>query len=334
MASYPTHFKDPLWAQLFRDLPVTEVDAACSHWFTQWQTHSVTTSSMDVFNSDVLETMLTFHELSNRVDAKMDQSILLMGNEDEFGGKNALVINAFQSALAPIGWRGIAMRCWTDVKGYAGMLQYLNDSNGVLTLVDDLAMNMAYSLPLFQALDTYPQLFGYPWVQAAVVRAAIDGVQPPGVTELTKHSSFYTWLVQSYGTMSKIQADRFQRTDVGSIVEHPEVNILLDTPEFWLHSLYQECHLMGGVNLYGTTGRLWAHWMTMAGREHPAVPLIAEMSYYRSDTTIIMCGLSGRPNEEASLMELWKSPKDCLVYLLSHPNTDELTLPPELATPY
>lgn len=206
--------------------------------------------------------MPALHALSNRVTADLSGLIDLIDSNDLRNKPGYLCSrNLFTASIAGFGWEGFAMRCWTDPKGYAGYMQYI-ENEGLYSMTNDLSRYPHAGGKLKEALDLYGHILPYPWIGAACIRWAVFGKN----TTVDDVPENVRWLKQLYAPRQVLDhwgsREVFgEPLDFGEFA--PVVDILLQSPDVWLHMWLQE----GPVNQSGQTMRLWLHWAESIGHE-------------------------------------------------------------------
>ena len=264
ISTYPQDYNDPNWEHVFLSFEDSRINDACLAWFIQW------CEQKNLYNDEpkpFFECMPALHALSNRTTANLDNFLTAFDEkkeeDDELRSKPGYMCarRIFTSALTGMGWEGFAMRCWTDPRGYAGYMQFI-EQQGMYELVDDLVDSPHAGGKLKEALTLYGDHLGYPWIAAACIRWAIFGKNTS--VEDVPHS--IQWLKKLYAPRQG--AGRVSTREVleKSILLggfKPIVKMLLELPDVWMHMFLQECSMTRN----GQTYQLWLHWAESIGRE-------------------------------------------------------------------
>lgn len=176
MSSFPLVHSDPHWASLFTDLSDEMCDEAACVWFEQWA--DLKADYYEV-RSAIIATMPAWHALSNRVDAPFSKIIDLVDAPEWKSKRNYYPARkALISALTCRGWEGMAMRAWSDPRGYMGLLQWIEQKKRVVETIDDMATQPQYSSVFSNAINLFPvEGLQLPWVVAACLRNAAWGAK-------------------------------------------------------------------------------------------------------------------------------------------------------------
>lgn len=259
--TYPTSYNDPAWEGIFLASDDAQVDAACQAWFKQWCS---LTTVFDEEHKIFFECMPALHALSNRVEASLDGFIELLDRDELSEQPGYLKARSiFTGAITATGWEGFAMRCWTDPRGYAGFIQYI-EREGLYAYVNDLAYNQHAGGKLTEALNLYGEHIAYPWVGAACIRWAMFGRK----TEKDELPKSVQWLKDKYShaqekTYWPISGLFVEKVDFGA--EAPVVKVLLQSPDIWRHMILQEDRHKFDPHSY--VSALWLHWAESVGYE-------------------------------------------------------------------
>lgn len=253
--------------------------------------------------------MPALHALSNRTTANMDAFIDKLEDE-ELSQKPGYIWSRsiLTAAVAAYGWEGFAIRCWTDPRGYAGFMQYI-EREGLFAHVDDLAFHPHAGTALKKALDAYGEDLAYPWIGAACIRWAIFG-KDTSVEDLP-HS--VQWLKTLYSTRQdgKYWGKRdVLGTDIDFGALAPVITVLLQSPNVWRHMYLQEGkHSEQGVE----TSWLWIHWAQSVGFECPQA-----MALWEEQDMLGLCNCILQGNAADLAMMRLGSQYDCLLTQALH----------------
>lgn len=262
--AYPQSYNDPNWEHVFVSFEDARINDACLAWFAQW------CEQKNLYNNEpkpFFECMPALHALSNRTTANLEGFLTAFDEEkeedDELRSKPGYLCarGIFTSALTGMGWEGFAMRCWTDPQGYAGYMQFI-EQQGMYELVDDLVDSPHAGGKLKEALSLYGENLGYPWIGAACIRWAIFGKN----TNIEDVPHSVQWLKTLYAPRQ--DAGRAGTREVlGKPMNFSEfapiVNILLQSPDVWMHMFLQEGYSMQKQQTY----QLWLHLAESIGYE-------------------------------------------------------------------
>lgn len=326
--SYPLSHNHPDWEQVFLSLDDAEVDDACQAWFDQWCEVETLQSEAAKHYRNCLPAL---HAFSNRTNVNLDGFIARLEADDKSDKPlNVGYIWArgvFTAAMTGVGWDGIAMRCATDPRAYAGYLHYI-EREGLYRFIDDLAANPHVGDKLKEALDLHGHEIAYPWVGAACIRWAIFGEN----TKIEELPSSVQWLKALYAPRQ--QVDYWGPREVlGEPIDfgpHADIiTILLQSPDLWAHMLLQE----GSYDREHTTVRLWLQWARSVGYECSQAQLLFDDCQYVELTNCIL----GGDATELSLMQLGDVRNYLTQKVLRHhiEKQEAFSLPPgaELAGP-
>lgn len=245
---YPANYNSSSWEHIFLSCSAGAVSEACIVWFKQW-------SKLPNFESErnnrVLECMPAFHALSNRTEADVSSFLVFLDNFQKTRSlQSANPSRTFGNALAMIGWEGIAMRCWTDPRAYAGCLQWI-DQNSMSGFVGDLLFAPHIAHKLKESLDAYPVNFDYSWVEAACLRWAVLGK-----SRLDELPTKIQWACEN--------------NPLGDYSDDKKKNIkaLIEKPLVWAQMLIQEQLV---ADIHCQTASLWLEWVRLLDNEKHSV---------------------------------------------------------------
>ena len=144
------------------------------------------------------------------------------------------------------------MRCWTDPKGYAGFMQFI-ENEGLYQNITDLADQPHAGGKLKEALDVYASDLAYPWIDAACIRWAVFGKN----TTVDDVPFGVKWLKAFY-----VPRQKQPYWGVDDLFKEPlplnafslEIKNLLQMTDIWVHMLLQE-----RVRHKSSTMMLWLH---------------------------------------------------------------------------
>ena len=259
--SLPSSYNNPEWEQVFVSIDDADVGVACQAWFAQLCQIEAFSQN---YKKHYFECMPALHALSNRLTANIDALMDQFDDDDDplcqkFGYLSAR--GMITCALIGAGWQGMAMRCWTDPKAYAGYLQYV-EREGLYSHIDDLSDSPYAGAKLKEALDLYANDLGFPWIGAACIRWALFGKD----TDIADLPLSVQWLKSLYGERQRKdywtpREVLFDPVDFG---QHANViRVLLESPDLWTHLFLQEGFYMQDQE----TIRLWLHWAKSVGHE-------------------------------------------------------------------
>ena len=298
MLSFPLEHSDSRWAHLFESLPDDPCDEAACVWFEQW---ADLTTSYDETRTEIIAAMPAWHALSNRVEVPFSKVIDMIDSPHWKGKTNYYAARVpLISALTCRGWEGIAMRAWTDPRGYMGLLQWLNQGKRVVETLDDMAVLPQYSSVFSNAINKFPvEGLQLPWVVATCLRNAAWGVKG------TEVPSLFTALqtVCADAALWNSLADPDFKVHPGipkELIEH-----WVNDPRIWLHMSLMEnsWYLAGSWRQSATqTQRLWLA-LAMAV-EHPFVKAWNLISDQEPKIHEAMYGTTSNEMEMAAQLDL------------------------------
>ena len=284
MVALPTQFDSTQWASLFSTLPPDVCDEAACIWFEQWATKKM---GFHLLKEDIVPMMPAWHALSNRVEVPFH--LLLHERIDSVAWKQLphywLVRRTFVSALTCMGWEGFAMRAWSDTRGYAGLLQWIEQQNMAAQMVDDLAPLPEYSAVLARAVNQFPeQCLALPWVVAACIRSAAwgwYGTTVPRAFQALRHTYGNGEGLHPNATLLERQCPTVENCLPKELMER-----WLNDHRVWLHMVIQEANWSSDINhSCSDTLELWLHWARSL--KHPHANVLMEAGHEASLRAIL-----------------------------------------------